>query len=446
MNDKHASTVRDSNMAIHVDHVWKQYRLGLINFGYFRRDVQSWWARIRGREDPNRPVDAKDGQDPSAQKGDRFWALRDLTFSVERGEILGVIGSNGAGKSTLLKIMSRITRPTKGEIRLRGKVASLLEVGTGFHPELTGRENVFLNGAILGMTMPELHRKFDEIVSFSEVESFIDTPVKRYSSGMRVRLAFAVAAHLDPEIMVVDEVLAVGDLAFQKKCLGKMRNVSQQGRTVLFVSHNMSSITQLCDRAVLLDKGRQVTLGDAKDVVRQYQASSLEAASVAQKSAGFWQRPGGAASGEAVIEAVELIDPQSGERKQHSATGDPIAIRFHYRSSISRAAAAFKFVLRAEHGMELLDYSTRFDNVETPIEVGQGYVDCVFDYLALTAGTYHLDVGIRDRRGFIDECEGFCSFDVEPSFDLGTAAPYTSKICPVYLPHRWTFTPEPPKV
>jgi ABC-type polysaccharide/polyol phosphate transport system ATPase subunit len=204
---------------------------------------------------------------------EEFWALRDVSFEVDQGEVLGIVGRNGSGKSTLLKVLSRITEPTRGSVSLRGRVASLLEVGTGFHPELTGRENIFLNGAILGMTQEEIRKRFDEIVAFAEVEKFLDTPVKHYSSGMYVRLAFAVAAHLEPEILIVDEVLAVGDLEFQEKCLGRMRKVSaSMGRTVLFVSHNMAAVTSLCDRALLLDKGTLIKSGSVDEVVRTYQA------------------------------------------------------------------------------------------------------------------------------------------------------------------------------
>ena len=199
-----------------------------------------------------------------------YWALKDVSFEVKPGEVLGIMGRNGAGKSTLLKILSRITEPTSGRITINGRVASLLEVGTGFHPELTGRENIFLNGAILGMSRAEIRRKFDEIVAFSEVEQFLDTPVKRYSSGMYVRLAFAVAAHLEPEILIVDEVLAVGDAQFQKKCLGKMEDVAKQGRTILFVSHNMAAVSQLCSTVILLESGRIATRGAARQVVGDY--------------------------------------------------------------------------------------------------------------------------------------------------------------------------------
>lgn len=255
--------------AISIQNVSKAYRLGVIGHGTLREDLQSWWARVRGKEDPNRIIGSKE-----AIEGDTLWALRDVSFDVEQGSVWGIIGANGAGKSTLLKILSRVTAPTSGQIKVRGRVASLLEVGTGFHPELTGWENIFLNGAILGMTKAEVRKKFDEIVAFSEIEKFIDTPVKRYSSGMYVRLAFAVAAHLDPEILVVDEVLAVGDAAFQKKCLGKMGAVAKEGRTVLFVSHNMGAVRNLCQQGIVLRNGRVAYQGGANDAVDCYLAKS----------------------------------------------------------------------------------------------------------------------------------------------------------------------------
>lgn len=262
-----------SSIALQVDDVGKLYSLGTINHGTLARDLQSWWARICGKEDPNLPVGA------SQAGAGRFWALKDVGFDVACGDTFGIIGKNGAGKSTLLKIMSRITSPTRGEVRINGRVASLLEVGTGFHPELTGRENVFLNGAILGMGKREIAAKFDEIVAFSGIEKFIDTPVKRYSSGMYVRLAFAVAAHLEPEILVIDEVLAVGDVEFQKKCLGKMEEIGSEGRTVLFVSHNMGSIKALCGRGLLLESGRLRQQGDIGEVVNAFLGDVESAAS-----------------------------------------------------------------------------------------------------------------------------------------------------------------------
>lgn len=255
---------------IKVENLSKQYRLGTVGTGTLAHDVNRWWHRIRGKEDPYLKIGETNDR---TQKGNSeyVWALRDINFKVQHGEVLGIIGRNGAGKSTLLKILSRTTAPTTGSVKIKGRVASLLEVGTGFHPELTGRENIYLNGAILGMTKKEIARKFDEIVDFAGVERYIDTPVKRYSSGMYVRLAFAVAGHLEPEILIVDEVLAVGDAEFQKKALGKMKSVSDsEGRTVLFVSHNMAAISQLCNRALLISKGYIEKEGEPDEVIRNY--------------------------------------------------------------------------------------------------------------------------------------------------------------------------------
>lgn len=254
-----------SEAVIRAENISKEYRLGVFGHGTLRQDLQSWWAHLRGKEDPNAII----GHEHSG-KNRSFMALNNVSFDIKEGTVFGIIGRNGAGKSTLLKVLSRITAPSSGTVKIKGRVASLLEVGTGFHPELTGRENVYLNGAILGMTRREIDKKFDEIVDFAEIERFIDTPVKRYSSGMYVRLAFAVAAYLDPEILIVDEVLAVGDAQFQKKCLGKMEKVGQEGRTVLFVSHNMGAINRLCSRSILLDKGQLALEDTTANVVTQY--------------------------------------------------------------------------------------------------------------------------------------------------------------------------------
>jgi lipopolysaccharide transport system ATP-binding protein len=258
-----------SRTVLKVENLSKLYRLGEVGTGTLSHDLNRWWHRVRGKDDPyQRLGEANDRSSKGA--GEYVWSLKDVSFQVKEGEVLGVIGKNGAGKSTLLKILSQVTSPTKGEVNVKGRIASLLEVGTGFHPELTGRENIFLNGAILGMTKREITSKLDEIVAFSGVERFIDTPVKRYSSGMMVRLGFSVAAHLEPEILIVDEVLAVGDADFQKKCLGKMKDVSGEGRTVLFVSHNMPSIRMLCTSCMMLDKGMSVKTGTPEDVISHY--------------------------------------------------------------------------------------------------------------------------------------------------------------------------------
>ena len=257
--------------AIEFDHVGKQYRLGNVSMGTLGSDLHRWWTvNILRKEDPYLKIG--DTNDRSTKgSSDYVWALRDINFKVEQGDVVGIIGRNGAGKSTLLKLLSKVTGPTVGQIRARGRIGSLLEVGTGFHPEMTGRENIYMNGAILGMTKAEISRKLDEIVDFSGCERYLDTPVKRYSSGMMVRLGFAVAAHLDPEILVVDEVLAVGDAEFQKKAIGKMKDVSQgEGRTVLFVSHNMESVKMLCNRGILLNNGQIEMMGTAEECVDHY--------------------------------------------------------------------------------------------------------------------------------------------------------------------------------
>jgi lipopolysaccharide transport system ATP-binding protein len=252
---------------IQIENLYKEYRLGVIGHGTLYRDLQSWWSRVRGKEDPNSLI----GQESNGRIKDHILALTDINLEVTDGEVLGIIGANGAGKSTLLKILSRVTAPTKGSIKVKGRIASMLEVGTGFHTELTGRENIYLNGAINGMDKREIAKKLDEIVDFAGVEQFIDTPVKRYSSGMFVRLGFAVAAYLDPDILVVDEVLAVGDASFQKKAIGKMKDVSKsEGRTVLFVSHNMESIKKLCARSILLEKGKVIFDGPTNKVIESY--------------------------------------------------------------------------------------------------------------------------------------------------------------------------------
>ena len=263
-----------SETVIQVENLSKQYRLGQIGTGSIAHDINRWWYRVKGKEDPYLKI-GEENDRTSKGSSDYVWALRDINFDIKHGEVWGIIGRNGAGKSTLLKILSRTTGPTTGTIKLKGRVASLLEVGTGFHPELTGRDNIFLNGAILGMRKKEIVNKFDEIVEFSGVERYIDTPVKRYSSGMYVRLAFAVAAHLESEILIVDEVLAVGDSEFQKKCLGKLGEVSSgQGRTVLFVSHNMNSIKQLCSRGLVLSKGSVMFEGNIQDSIDAYLSSN----------------------------------------------------------------------------------------------------------------------------------------------------------------------------
>lgn len=259
-----------ASVAIKIENLKKQYKLGTIGGQTLNAELQSWWARKRGKEDPNLKI----GED-YVKAGESFWALKGINLEIKAGEALGIIGANGAGKSTLLKILSRVTAPTEGDIWINGRISSMLEVGTGFHGELTGRENIYMNGAILGMSKKEVDSKIESIIDFSECRQFIDTPVKRYSSGMYVKLAFAVSSHLDSEILVMDEVLAVGDMKFQKKCLGKMGEVAEnEGRTILYVSHNMATIRNLCTRCMVLDKGEIVYLGDVEEAIKVYMESA----------------------------------------------------------------------------------------------------------------------------------------------------------------------------
>jgi lipopolysaccharide transport system ATP-binding protein len=354
-----------SNSVIVVDNLSKQYRLGEVGTGTLSHDLNRWWHLVRGRTDPYETVGEENDRSVKGLS-EYVWSLKDVSFEVKQGEVLGIIGKNGAGKSTLLKILSRTTTPTKGSVKLRGKVASLLEVGTGFHPELSGRDNIYLNGAILGMSKSEIKSKFDEILDFADVDRYIDTPVKRYSSGMYVRLAFAVAAHLDPEILIVDEVLAVGDAEFQQKCLGKMRDVStSEGKTILFVSHNMSAIRNLCNRVIHLKNGKIHQNGETVEVVNNYLTESsplLLSRSLIDTS----QRSG---SGLVQFCGLEILDKE-GKTVSTVLTGDKIALVFKLKTKAKRVARinlGFSFHNQYDEVMTALYSSYQglyFDNME----------------------------------------------------------------------------------
>ena len=403
----------NSEIVISVENLWKEYRYGTISHATLKKDLQSWWARRRGKEDPNlrigygqsakskahnqMPTSAPSSKPqapnsmPSALStepdgSDRFWALRDISFEVKRGEVLGIIGKNGAGKSTLLKIMSRVTTPTKGQIKLKGRVASLLEVGTGFHPELTGRENIFLNGAILGMSKDEIKRKFDEIVAFAEIEKFIDTPVKRYSSGMYVRLAFAVAAHLEPEILVVDEVLAVGDAEFQKKCLGKMGDVAKKGRTVLFVSHNMGSIAQLCIRCIFLNGGEVIEDGDTSSVIRSYLNLGVQG-----KSELCWRKEEAPGDSKFKLLRVRLCQPIDITTNVIEITKE-FSIEFELLVLRKLRDVHIGLMIRSADGIIVAHTSSVLGNIVIGVTPGKQMFRCVFPPYALNVGLYSISI------------------------------------------------------
>jgi lipopolysaccharide transport system ATP-binding protein len=341
---------------------------------------------------------------------DEFWALRDVSFDIEEGDIVGIVGKNGAGKSTLLKILSRITEPTKGRIDLRGRVASLLEVGTGFHPELTGRENVFLNGAILGMSRVEIKRKFDEIVEFAGVEKFLDTPVKRYSSGMYVRLAFAVAAHLEPEILIIDEVLAVGDAAFQAKCIGRMSEVASEGRTVLFVSHNMSAVSQLCRKGILLENGSLKSVGTAEDIVCEYLSTGAEGGPKADIS--NVERTEG---GDQLRFTWAELTGSSGEPRRDFNIGDEINLHFGLKSIGGLEGRPIKMSaeIRASDGLKIANMLDADSSFGINCPDGEISLRMKMDDIRLYPGTYYISLwtGPRDDAfttfDKVDDCLSF---------------------------------------
>lgn len=334
-----------------------------------------------------------------------FWALKDVSFDISHGEVVGIIGRNGAGKSTLLKILARITRPTVGRVELNGRIGSLLEVGTGFHGELSGRENIYLNGAILGMRKKEIDTKFDEIVDFSEISKFLDTPVKFYSSGMYMRLAFSVAAHLEPEILLVDEVLAVGDAAFQNKCLGKMSDISKKGRTVLFVSHNMSAITTLCQRAIWIDKGKLVKDDTAEACVLGYVSSMREYQAFKQERVSLVDHPG---RRKRMDEFVRLQELQILDEKQqlmpHLKSGQMIRIRLGYqmKQAVSDSPVSFVIAFRNRQGQRIAYCSSDISGDALKMLPINGFVDCLIPNLPFYPGSYSLDVGCKMSSGWSD--------------------------------------------
>ena len=418
-----------SKNVISVENLSKSYRLGVIGTGTFSNDLKVWWARMRGKPNPLLKI----GQEDHGNRvGEELWALKDVSFQVEQGEVLGIIGRNGAGKSTLLKILSRVTAPTSGTVKVKGRIASLLEVGTGFHPELTGRENIYLNGAILGMTKAEVNRRFDEIVEFAEIAKFIDTPVKRYSSGMYVRLAFAVAAHLESEILLVDEVLAVGDAEFQKKCLGKMGDVaSQEGRTVLFVSHNMSSIERLCSKIIWLGDGKILRQGLPANIINQYLNSSSPIENLEK-----WSKRNG--SLKVQFKQLEIFRKDSELPTRELRTGDSVLFMVYLLSdhiythsfiglqitnSQGELVFAFHsqergFVISLKHGINIFSLDVPF----LPLLPGKYYINLVF---------YLPDKSLSDEITMAD------SILVHPNDYYSSGHPFLSQHGRVFIQHTW---------
>jgi lipopolysaccharide transport system ATP-binding protein len=426
---------------IEVDDVWKKYRLGIIGTGTLRHDFERWWHRVRGKPDPHSKLDQRSEirnrkselannvdhriSGISASLGDdEVWALRGVSFEVKEGEILGIIGRNGAGKSTLLKILCRVTAPTKGEVRIKGRIASLLEVGTGFHPELTGRENIFLNGAILGMMKAEIRTKLDEIVAFAEIDTYVDTPVKRYSSGMYVRLAFAVAAHLEPEILIVDEVLAVGDVQFQKKCLGKMGDVAHEGRTVLFVSHNMNAITALCPKVIVLKQGRVIFNGKAEESLYYYGASSSSVSGSIDLAS---KKPG------AYLQSLNII--QNGESSSGILKADDkVDLVFSLKTSKPLSKTKLAVAFTNMRGGRVFAVGNWLGSSQMPVLRQDTTVTIRFQMPPVIPSRYTLDIGFCDTEaGISEEFYSAGAVEVAETNYLNMLEPVTSEIGQIFV-------------
>jgi lipopolysaccharide transport system ATP-binding protein len=427
-----------SNTVIKVEGLGKQYRLGQVGTGTLSHDINRWWHTIRGKEDPYLKVGEVNDRSKKGSS-DLVWAIKDISFEVKQGEVLGLIGRNGAGKSTLLKILSRVTGPTVGSVKAKGRIASLLEVGTGFHPELTGRENIFLNGAILGMDKHEIRSKFDEIVEFSGVERYIDTPVKRYSSGMYVRLAFAVAAHLEPEILIVDEVLAVGDAEFQKKCLGKMKDVSGQGRTVLFVSHNLQAIQSLCTSAILLKNGLLHKSGEVNDVCNEYTGFD-------DFSKGIFKIGNVSQDAKIDIEEIRLFN------QENKLTGnfeflDDIRIEIDLNCKHTHDGPYIWIMIKSPQGVAFTIACGMMDGYRPKqLKTGLNTIKCTFKKIKLFKNSYTLSMGIRDSNGFngLTNTVDIAKFNVTtlPSHQglNGSLADMVSnEVPPLYDNYEWEF-------
>ena len=405
-----------SDVVIKVENVGKQYHLGNVGTGTMANDLNRWWHIARGKEDPYLKIGSANDRTAKSTLNDVVWAVKDINFEVKQGEVLGIIGKNGAGKSTLLKILSRVTAPTIGDIRVKGRIASLLEVGTGFHPDLSGRENIFLNGAILGMSKQEIKRKFDEIVDFSGVERYIDTPVKRYSSGMYVRLAFAVAAHLESEILIVDEVLAVGDAEFQKKCLGKMKDVSSgQGRTVLFVSHNMAAVKNLCSQGIILRNGNLVYSGDVDGACSNYLGGAMQLAN--EHVAGRKDRYG---NGNIRIEEL-FFTSRTGNVLNTLISGEYAKLIIKFNKKVKEVIKPLFVGITIRNDSEVIQTVIATDELGVILEAekNEGFLEIEIPELLLRGGMYSLTAQISYKGNqmanheVFDRVENAIYFQVE---------------------------------
>jgi lipopolysaccharide transport system ATP-binding protein len=421
-----------SNNVITVENLSKRYLVG-----HRENQQHTTFREMLTREARNfarKTIDLAHGREiVQGDEVEEFWALKEVSFEVQKGDVLGIIGRNGAGKSTLLKILSRITEQTRGRVTIRGRVASLLEVGTGFHPELTGRENIYLNGAILGMTKQEIRKKFDEIVAFAEVERFLDTPVKRYSSGMYVRLAFSVAAHLEPEILVVDEVLAVGDVSFQKKCLGKMGDISSGGRTVLMVSHNMAAIANLCNKCLFIRSGELRSSGSAQAVIKNYLHDGEELV-----SSNLLSRVDRTGNGALRIESVELQDI-NGIPIAVTRSGDSIGIVLRYRSASTRGLRNVHFSLTFYGAMQenLFHLSTAVTGNDFENLSQKGAIICHLPRLPLRGGTYTVNVFCIVAGEIADWVQEACRVTVEDGDFFRTGKLPPTSHSPILVDHSW---------
>lgn len=421
---------------ITIENLSKRYRLGEIGSGTLVGDVNSWWAKLRRRPEELLKVGEADH---GRREGEDIWALKNVSLDVKEGEVLGIIGRNGAGKSTLLKILAKITAPTSGRALLTGRVGSLLEVGTGFHPELTGRENIFLNGAILGMSKQEVQERLDEIIAFAEIEKYIETPVKRYSSGMTVRLAFAVAAHLEPEILILDEVLAVGDLGFQNKCFGKIDNVAKErGRTVVFVSHNLNAIERVCGRVVLFEGGRIKVVGHGKEVVNEYIRSNGNVLDNVREGIDHAQIDYVCAdlSRPIVVTQVQIKNTSS---SQFIKTGDSVVIEIAYSARQKVLYPAFGISIENSQGFELCRVSTlpisgyAIESIEN-----DGIIKLKIPSILLAGGIYYLSVYItRPNVEQIVRLDKVVKFYIEPSDVFGSGFTIKDSYGPLVLNHEW---------